>query len=145
MVKKLGFIVMLFFFSLTNIAGFFIENALTVQLHVSGQLADMRSADPAVQRFLRFGQSDYFQANVTYAFEGKQVTVPGLRLRKEYAGRLARGEPIKVNFLPDDPKVVEFVEDPREITWRFLVMGLLTLPLAIFAAFLYARERRRPV
>jgi ABC-type phosphate/phosphonate transport system permease subunit len=58
------------------------------------------------------------------------------------APRLAAGESIGINFLPNDPKVVEYLNSPRQISWGMLIGGLLALPFALLASFLYSREAR---
>jgi hypothetical protein len=110
-------------------------------LWLTGQNGTMRSIDPEVARYLKFGDpKSTVCVDVIYVTATEQVQVVDKYVSYQELERLSRAEEIPVRFSKSNLHWVLFDHQTLEIAWGWPVAGLVLFVFAIFAHRLLKRE-----
>jgi hypothetical protein len=110
------------------------------RLWLGGQDGQMTSSDPRIARAAKYAAGSGTLADVEYVTATSRVEVPEFFVREKFIPRLAKGDAIPVRFVPGDPKSAYFDgEKPPSSLW-FLLIGVIVLPVAIYAHRQLRRE-----
>ncbi|HET9864763.1 MAG TPA: hypothetical protein VFP37_15065 [Steroidobacteraceae bacterium] len=103
----------------------------------------MTTTDPAVARVAKYAPGDGTYADVTYTTAKAAIQVPHAYLDGKLVQRAAAGEPIPVRFIGDHPKGGLY-DDEQPPAWSpgWLIIGVISLAIAVFAHRLLRREAR---
>jgi hypothetical protein len=142
-VRGIGFVAMLYACALCCVSVASIELYSIFQFWKDGREAVIESVDPMVGRYVKHQLTGLAAIDVWYVTADGRLAVPDKILGPVEIEQLAARLPVRIVFLPNDPKRVESVTNRTKVPWIWLIAAAILVGLAMFAHFLLRKEAGR--
>ncbi|MGI9262055.1 MAG: hypothetical protein ACR2QR_08465 [Woeseiaceae bacterium] len=140
MLNKTEFVAALFVMALCGFVAGGIGLYKVFEYQSNGQEATMQLADPDKKVVAFEDTLSVRTVDVMYVSDAGNVVVPNKLLPDDLTDRLFAGEGITVTYLTNRPERVFYYGQRPQVPWGWLIIGLIALPVAIYALKLRKRE-----
>ena len=140
MQSKNSFVAGLFVFAIVGFVGGGVETYEHIDYRLNAQQAQMSLADPD-QRIIEFEDGMNFRnMDVKYVSEAGEVVVRQKGVPNAIADQLAAGDSIQIVYLRNNTNRVFYYGQRPPMPWGWLIFGVVSLVVAIYALKLRKRE-----
>ena len=140
MQSKNSFVAGLFVFAIVGFVGGGIETYEHIDYRLNAQPAQMSLADPN-QRIVEFDDVLSVRTiDVKYVSEAGEVVVRQKVVPNDVFDRLADGESVRIVYLRNNTNRVFYHDRRPPIPWGWLIFGVISLIVAMYALKLRKRE-----